>query len=115
MHLADEVFDHLFGNSEIGDDTVTHRADRLDAAGCAADHQLGLFANRQYLFLAVTDMVGHHRRFVQYNALALYIDKRVCRAEIHCHIGRKQPAECSEHSVFPYSALESAQIGPATV
>ena len=46
VHLADEVLDHLLGDVEIGDHTLAHRADRLDGARRAAQHQLGLLADR---------------------------------------------------------------------
>jgi hypothetical protein len=52
MHLADEVLDHLLGDFEVGDDAVAHRADRLDVAGRAAQHHLGLVADGQDLLLA---------------------------------------------------------------
>ena len=45
MHLADEVLDHLLRDFEIGDDAVAHRADRLDVAGRAAQHHLGVVAD----------------------------------------------------------------------
>ena len=41
------MLDHFFRNLEIGDDSVAQRADRLDVAGRAAEHQLGFLADRQ--------------------------------------------------------------------
>ena len=32
MNLADEVFDHLFGDFEVGDDPVAHGADGFHVA-----------------------------------------------------------------------------------
>ena len=52
MHLADEVLDHLLGDFEVGDDAVAHRADRFDVAGRAAQHHLGVVADRENLLLA---------------------------------------------------------------
>ena len=49
VHLADEVLDHLLGDFEVGDDAVAQRADGLDVAGRAAEHQLGLLADREDL------------------------------------------------------------------
>ena len=63
VHLADEMLDHLFGGVEIGNHTFAHRADRLDAARGAAQHQLGVFAHGQHLFHAVLDVVGDDGRF----------------------------------------------------
>ena len=70
VHLADEMLDHLFGHVEVGDDAVAHRADRLDAARRAAQHQLGILAHGQNLLLAVLDVIGHDRGLVQHDALA---------------------------------------------
>ena len=52
MHLADEVLDHLLGDFEVGDDAVAHRADRLDVAGRAAQHHLGVVADGEDRLLA---------------------------------------------------------------
>ena len=52
MHLADEVLDHLLGDFEIGDDAVAHRTDRLDVAGRAPQHHLGVVADGADGFLA---------------------------------------------------------------
>ena len=90
VHLADEMFDHLFGTVEIGNHPLAHRPDRLDAARGATQHQLGVFAYGQHLFYAILDVIGDHRRFVQNNALAFDVDQRVRRAQINCHVGRKQ-------------------------
>jgi hypothetical protein len=52
VHLADEMLDHLLRHLEIGDHAVAQRADGLDVAGRAAEHQLGLVAHGQDLLLA---------------------------------------------------------------
>ncbi len=93
MNLADEMLDHLFRAVEVGNDAVAHRADRLDAAGCAAQHQLGIFAHRQYLFLAILHVIRHHRRLVQNDPLAADIDQRVRGAEVDRHIRREDAGE----------------------
>ena len=62
MHLANEMFDHFLGHVEIRDDAFAHRADRLDRAGCAAEHQLGIFADGENLLDAVLDVIGHNGR-----------------------------------------------------
>src|SRR3546814_14897241 len=46
VHLADKVLDHLLGDFEIRDDAVAQRPDRHDVAGRAAEHHLGLVADR---------------------------------------------------------------------
>ena len=57
MNLADEVLDHLFRDLEIGDDAVAHRADRLDVAGRAAQHHLGVVADGADLLLAAAVVI----------------------------------------------------------
>ena len=90
MNLANEIFDHFLGGIKIGNHPFAHRADGFDAAGGAAQHQLGILANGQHLFHAILDMIGHHGGFVQNDAFAFDVDQRVCRAQIDCHVGRKQ-------------------------
>ena len=86
MHLADEVFDHLFGRVEVGDNAFPHRADCFDAARGAAQHQLGVLADGEHLFHAILDVIGDHGGFRQNNAPALDIDQRVGGAEVDRHI-----------------------------
>ncbi len=93
------MLDHLFGGVEIGDHAFAHRPDRLDRAGGAAEHQLGILAHREHLLLAVLDMIGHDRGFVQHDALAPHIDERVRGSEVDRHVLRKQPAK-SQHDRF---------------
>src|SRR4029450_1138996 len=50
LRLADEMLKHLFGDFEIGDDTVFHRADGHNIGRCAAEHILGLRANSLDVF-----------------------------------------------------------------
>ena len=57
MNLADEMLDHLFRDFEIGDDAVAHRADRLDVAGRAAQHHLGVVADGAHLTSCRRDCV----------------------------------------------------------
>jgi hypothetical protein len=45
VDLADEVLDHLLGHVEVGDDAFAHGPDRLDGAGGAAEHQLGVLTD----------------------------------------------------------------------
>jgi hypothetical protein len=90
MHLADEVLDHLFGDFEIGDDAVAHGPDRLDVAGRAAQHHLGVVADRADLLLAALDHGdGDDRGLVEDDAASLHIDQRVRRAEIDGHVARQ--------------------------
>jgi hypothetical protein len=45
VDTTDEVFHHLLGDGEIGDDAVLHWADGCDVGGCAAKHALGFQTN----------------------------------------------------------------------
>ena len=49
VHLLDEVAEHLLGDVEVGDDAVLQRPDRGDRPGRAAEHALGLDADRVHL------------------------------------------------------------------
>src|SRR3546814_5866454 len=61
MHLADEVLDHLLGDVDVGDHAVTQRANRLDAVGGLAHHQLGVVADRLDPLDAVQRFDRDHR------------------------------------------------------
>ena len=99
MHLADEVLDHLLRDFEIGDDAVAHRADRLDVAGRAAQHHLGVVADGADGFLAAAGGDGgHHRGLVEHDAAALDIDQRVRRPKIDGHVARKRAKKTAEHA-----------------
>src|SRR3569623_1753916 len=82
VHLVDEVLELLLGDGEVGDDAVLQRSDRGDVAGRAADHGLRLGADRGDGLRAARAFVlthGDHRRLVQHDALAAYINKSVGR------------------------------------
>ena len=98
VHLADEMLDHLFGDIEVGNHTVAHRANGLDRARRAAQHHLGILAHCQNLLFAFLGVVGNHRRLVQHDALALDVDKCVGRTKVDRHIGRKQARKCPKHT-----------------
>ena len=90
VNLADEVLDHLLGDFEVGDDAVPEWPDGADVTGRAAEHLLGLLADRQDLLFALHFGDGHDRGLVQDDASALDIDQRVRGAEINRHVGRKK-------------------------
>ena len=54
MRLADEVLQHLFRSFKIRDDTIAHRPDRYNIAGCSAQHLLGALA---YGFDLICDLI----------------------------------------------------------
>ena len=90
MNFADEMFDHFLSGVEIGNHALAHGPDRLDRAGRAAEHQLGVFTDRQNGFSAVSHMISNHRGLVEDDPLALDIDQRVGRAEVDCHVAGKK-------------------------
>jgi len=97
VDLRDEVLDHRLGDFEVGDDAVAQRADRLDVAGRATEHHLGLFADGEDLALAALRSQRNDRRFVQHDAAALHIDQRIGRTEVDPHVGRKEPDHTRQH------------------
>ena len=96
MHLADEVFDHLFGSVKISNHAFAHRADGLNRTGRSAQHQFGIFPNCQHFFHAIFDVIGHHRGFRKDDPAPFDIDQRVCSAEINRHVRREQPAQVTK-------------------
>ena len=86
MNLANEMFDHFFGHVEIGNHAVAHRPDCLDRSRGPAQHQLGILTHGKHFLFAILELIGHDRWLIQDDALALHIDKRVCRAQINGHI-----------------------------
>ncbi len=99
VHLADEVLEHLLGVGEVGDDAVLHRPDRGDVPRRAAEHVLGLHADRDDDLAAAARFVldGDHRRLVEDDALAADVDERVRRAEVDGDVAGEVAAEVLEH------------------
>ena len=101
MHLADEILEHFAGDGEIGDDAVLHGAYGLDRTRRTPEHAFGLDAHRQHTAVVARSEVlayRHHRRFVQDDALAAYIDEGIGCAEIDGKIAREVTAQALEHS-----------------
>ena len=81
------------------------RPDRLDVAGGAADHLLGLLADGEDLLLAADGGDRHDRRLVEDDAAALDVDQRVGGAEIDRHVGGKQAEQSARtSSLDPFAA-----------
>ncbi len=92
MNLADKVFNHLFCDFEISDNTIAQRTDRGNRPGRTTKHLLCLGPHGQN-FLAPQQAIfshSHHRRLIQNDSATLYINKCVCRTQIYRHIGRKE-------------------------
>ena len=77
MNLVNKILDHRLGDFEIGDHPVPHGANGFDRAGGPSQHLLGVIADGQHLFATAFILDRHHRRLVQNNAAAFYINERV--------------------------------------
>jgi len=100
VHLLDEVFEHLLGDGEVGDHAILHRADRLQVARGAAQHQLGFRTHRLHRALAPRRRIGtdrHHRGLVQHDATVTHINQRIGGTEVDREIGGKILGEKLEH------------------
>ena len=93
QRLVDEMFDHLFGDVDVGDDAVAQRPDRLNIARRLAHHQLGLVANDLDAPHPVARFQRDDRGFVQDDALVADIDDGVHGPQIDGHVmrGRTEP------------------------
>ena len=80
MHTLDEEPQHLLADVEVGDHAVLQRPDRLDVPGRAADHALGLDADRERPAVAGVD--GDHRRFVEHHTAPAHVDERVGSSQV---------------------------------
>ena len=102
VHLADEILEHLAGDGEVGDYAVLHGPDRLDRAGRAPEHLLGLGADRQDgAAVARTVFVanGHHRGFIQDDTPIAHVDQGVGGTEVNGDIAGKKAAKLSKKHV----------------
>ena len=95
VHPLDEVAEHLLGDVEVGDHAVLQGANRLDVARRAADHALGLGADRE-------DRAGERvdrddGGLVQDDAASADVDERVRGPEVDGHVATQEP----EHPFRP--------------
>ena len=84
------MLDHFFGGIEVGNHPVAHRADRLDRTWRPSEHQLCVLTHGKNLLFPVLDVVGHHRRLIQHDALATNVNKRVRSAKVNRHVRREE-------------------------
>jgi hypothetical protein len=75
--FLDKVVEHRLGDLEVCDNTLLHRFDHRDLAGCAAQHFFGLFANCLHFTRVGVD--GNRRRLVHNDPPALGKDPRTGR------------------------------------
>ena len=96
VHLLDEVAQHLLGDVEVGDDAVLERADGRDVPGRAAEHPLGLDADRVHLAGALVDR--DHRRLGEHDAAPANVDERVRGSEVDGHVAAAEAADRAENA-----------------
>ena len=104
MHFADEMLEHFLGVGEIGDDAVFHRAHHGQVARRAAQHLLGIGADRgngMRMMAAAVGADGDHRRLIQDDALAAHVDKGIGCSEIDGQVVGKEAAKLFKHQEKP--------------
>ena len=85
---------HPLGDAEVGDDAVPQRAHGDDVGRRAADHALGLGADRQDLLVDAVD--GDDGGLVDDDAAALDHDERVGGSEVDADVVGEQPEQGGE-------------------
>ena len=75
VHPADEVTQHHLADLKVRDDTVFQGPDRLDVAGRAADHPLGLDPDGERM--TVLDVDGDDRGLIEHYSAAPHVDEGV--------------------------------------
>src|SRR5207253_998487 len=109
--LADEVAQHRLGDEVVGDDAVAHRTADDDAAWRSPEHLSGVRAYGDNT--VVCSRVGHHRRLVEDNALALDVHQHVGCAKIYADVLRKHHAGTAG-SVSDVRATVYGAVGPGS-
>ena len=101
MHSLNEVLDHLFGDFEVRDDAIPHRADGGHVAGRFPQHLLGFVADGVHDLAPALIDEGDDGRLIEDNASPLCVNKGVGRAQIDRQIRRNKAQKASEHSASP--------------
>ena len=83
---ADEFFQHVCGDIEIGDDAVLQRTDRGDGTGGTADHFFCFCANGNDLVRGGAHVDGDDGGLADDDALALDEDERVGSTKVDTNI-----------------------------
>src|SRR5579864_2573978 len=86
---GDEVADHLLGPFEVRDHAVAQRTAGHDVGRRATEHAPGFGSDRQHLAGALAHR--HHRRLIEHDAPAAYVDERVGGPEVDADVGRPDP------------------------
>jgi hypothetical protein len=94
LNLLHEPAQQILGDLEVGDHAVLEGPDGVDLIRRAAEHQLGLAADRPHP--AGRLVHRHDGGFVEDDAPALHEDQRVRGAQVHGHVGREEPHQAIE-------------------
>ena len=105
VNLPDEVLDHFFGDFEISNHAISHRANGFHVYRSLAEHVLGLLADRIDNLATALRHIGNDRGFIELDALPLHIDQRVRCPEVNGHVRRQHAEEATNH-VVPELFLE---------
>ena len=97
VNLLDEMPQHRFGDFEVGNDAILHRANGDDVAGRAAEHALGFFPHSQDVGRSRLD--GNDRRFTQYDSLITHVNEGIRRPEVYPNVIGKQALKLREHEL----------------
>ena len=112
MHLANELFEHLLGDGEVGDDAILHRADDGNRPRSLAKHVLGPLTDGLNALLGIRPAFhanGHNGRLVEHDTLAANIDQGVGRSQVNRQIARKITAQKTEHAYLSVKTPQSVR------
>ena len=113
MHLADELLQHLFGDCEVGDDAILHRANHRDGTRRLAEHFLGALADGLDGLAGVGTALhanGNDRRLVENDAFAANIDQRIGGTQVDREVVGKITAQKTEHASLSVKAPQRLRI-----
>ena len=96
VNALDEVTQHLLGDVEVGDHTILQRPDGADRPGRAAEHPLGVDADRVDLAAARVDR--DHRGLREHDASPTYVDERVRGPEVDRHVAAAEAGQVAKQT-----------------
>ena len=97
MHFINEILQHFFANTEVGNDAVFHRTNGLNVAGRTPQHAFGVSSDRNHTFLVAFGTNCYHRRLVQHNTLVAHTNQGIGRPEVNGQVAGKNATNFLEH------------------